>query len=138
MSKRKKGPKICHPGDTQELSQCARKFKKVQAKKNSSNQINQFHEKIFDQISIFAISKMTKNSIFELRKTLKLPKMQLHEIFLLNFHEKYDVFCFCQIDSFDFTRFFFWPGLFLNFLWNQFQKLLLSSKKNSSLKKTNY
>ena len=54
------------------------KIKKVQAKKNSRNQINQFHEIFFDQIPFF--------------KNLKLPKMQ--------FHKKK---CF---DLFDFTSFF--------------------------------
>ena len=38
------------------------KIEKSPGQKNSSNQINQFHEKIFlDQIPFFAISKMAKN-----------------------------------------------------------------------------
>ena len=42
-------------------SQWAKKFKNVQAKQATSNQIYQFHEKIFGQIPFFAISKMAKN-----------------------------------------------------------------------------
>ena len=43
-------------------AQRARKFKKVQAKKNSWNQINQFQRKKFhNHIPFFAISKMAKN-----------------------------------------------------------------------------
>ena len=52
---------------------------KSPAKKTSCNQINQFHEKKFEQIPFFAISKNDQKSIFELRKSLKLPKMQFHE-----------------------------------------------------------
>ena len=33
---------------------------KKSRQKNSSNQINQFHEIYFDQITLFAISKMAK------------------------------------------------------------------------------
>ena len=43
---------------------------------------------INSNISIFAISKMAKKSIFELGKSLKLPKMQFHEkkfFYLFNF-----------------------------------------------------
>ena len=41
------------------------------------NQINQFHE--IDQIQFFAISKMAKKTFFELRKSLKLSKMQFRK-----------------------------------------------------------
>ena len=42
--------------------------------------INQFHEKVFQPNSIFAISKMhDQKSILELGKSLKLPEMQFHE-----------------------------------------------------------
>ena len=37
------------------------KILKSSSQKNSWNQINQFHKKIFDQIPFFAISKMAKN-----------------------------------------------------------------------------
>ena len=50
-----------------------------------------FHEKKFQQIPFFAISKMAKNQFLNWGKSLKLPKMQ--------FHEK-------KIDLFDFTSFF--------------------------------
>ena len=56
--------------------QRARKFKKVQPKKTSGNQINQFHEKNF---SIFCNFKYGQKSIFGLGKSLKLAKMQFHE-----------------------------------------------------------
>ena len=36
--------------------------------KNSLNQINQFHEKIFDQIPFFGISKMAKNQFLTGKK----------------------------------------------------------------------
>ena len=48
------------------------------------NQINQFHEKKI-QKSIFCHLKNGQKSIFELGKSLKLTKMQFHELFL--FHE---------------------------------------------------
>ena len=71
--------KINHSGTKFEKSaiyaQWARKFKKVKAKKN---QINQFHD-FFTKIHFFAISKMAKKSIFEVGKSLKLPKIQFHE-----------------------------------------------------------
>ena len=38
------------------------------AQKNSWNQINQFHEIIFDQIPFFAISKMAKNQFLNWEK----------------------------------------------------------------------
>ena len=45
--------------------------KKIQAKKNSWNQINQFHEKIFfDQIPFFCHFKNGQSSIFELRNAI--------------------------------------------------------------------
>ena len=47
--------------------------------KNSWNQINQFHEIFFDQIPFFEISKNDHKLIFELGKSLKLSKMQVHE-----------------------------------------------------------
>ena len=49
--------------------------------KNSWNQINQFHEKIFWPNSIFCNFKNGQKSIFELGKSLKMPKMQFHEKF---------------------------------------------------------
>ena len=52
-----------------------KKLKKVNAK----NSWNQFLEKIFGPKSIFCNFKNGKKSIFELRKSLKLPKMQFHE-----------------------------------------------------------
>jgi len=36
-------------------------------------------KKFFEQIPFFAISKKCQKSIFELAKSLKLPKMQFHE-----------------------------------------------------------
>ena len=61
------------------LAQWARKFKKVQGKKNSWNKINQFHEKnFFDQIPFFCNFKNGQKSFFELGKSLNLPKMQFH------------------------------------------------------------
>ena len=69
------------------LFQWDRKFKKVQAKKNSWNQINQFYEILFWPNSIFCHFKNGQKSIFELGKSLKLLKMQFHEIFYLVFME---------------------------------------------------
>ena len=52
-------------------------LKKSKPKKNSWNQINQFHEVFsFGQFPFFC---NFKNQFFELRKSLKLPKMQFHE-----------------------------------------------------------
>ena len=45
----------------------------------------QFHEKIFGTKSIFCNFKNGQKSIFELEKSLKLPKMQFHEIDLFDF-----------------------------------------------------
>ena len=76
--------------------QQARKFQKVQAKKkNSWNQINQFHEKLM-KFHFLQFLKWPKIN-FWTGKSLKLPKMQFHEI-----------------DLFDFTSFF--PWTFSNFL----------------------
>ena len=85
-------------------------LKKVQAK-NSWNQINQFHEKkFFLPNSIFCNFKNgQKKSIFELVKSLQLPKMQFHEI-LFYFHGKYEKKNSPEIDLFYFTSFL--PGLF--------------------------
>ena len=47
--------------------------------KNSWNQINQFHEEFFWPNSIFGDFKNGQKSIFELGKSLKLPKMQFHQ-----------------------------------------------------------
>ena len=44
------------------------KIFKNPGQKNSWNQINQFHEKNFDQIHFFAISKMAKNEFFPWKK----------------------------------------------------------------------
>ena len=81
-------------------AQWARKFKKVQLKKNSWNQINQLHEKFFWSESIFCNFTNGQNSIFELGKSLKPPKMQFHEkkilIYLIS-----RVFC---LDFFKFSR----------------------------------
>ncbi len=46
---------------------------------NSLNQINQFHEFFFGPIPFFCNFKIGQKSIFELRKSLKLPKMQFRE-----------------------------------------------------------
>ena len=77
----------------------ARKFKKVQSRKNSWNHINQFHEKIFGPNSIFCNFKNGQKSIFELGRSLKRIKMQFHEtkIGYIWFHE------------------IFLPGIFLKF-----------------------
>ena len=77
------------------ISQKARKIKKSPGQKNSWNQINQLHEN-----SIFCNFKNSQKSIFELGKSLKLPKIQCHKKFF--------------IFLFDFTSFFAWT--FLNFL----------------------
>ena len=42
--------------------------KKVHAKKNLRNQINQFHEYFFGQIPFFAISKVAKNQFLNWKK----------------------------------------------------------------------
>ena len=60
--------------------QRARIFKRVQAKKNSWNQINQFHDILFWPNSIFCNFKNDQKSFSEQGKSLKLPKMQFHEI----------------------------------------------------------
>ena len=55
------------------------KIKKSPGQKNivkSNKSISRF---FCGQIQFFAISKLVKNQIFELGKSLKLPKMQLHE-----------------------------------------------------------
>ena len=52
---------------------------------------------------------MAKNQFLNWGKSLKLPKMQFHEI-LLNFHGKYSKKFFREIDLLDFTSFL--PGLF--------------------------
>ena len=65
-------------------TQWARKFKKVQAKKNSWNQINQFHEKtFFDQIPFFAISKMAKNQFLNWEKVSNYQKFNFTYKFFL-------------------------------------------------------
>ena len=46
---------------------------------------NSISRKNFDQILFFAISKMSKNEFLNWEKSLKLPKMQFHEIFCLDF-----------------------------------------------------
>ena len=76
----------------------ARNFKTVQAKKKIVKSISL--KKIFLQISLFAISKNDQKSIFELGKSLKMPRIQFHKFFL---------------DLFDFTSFFF-AWTFLIFL----------------------
>ena len=55
-----------------------RKYKKVQAKKNYEVKINRFHEILFWPNSIFCNFKIGQKSIFELKKCLKMPKMQFH------------------------------------------------------------
>ena len=62
--------------------------------KNSWSQINQFHEIHFWPNSIFCNFKI---SIFELRKSLELPKMQ--------FQEKNDLFDFTSFFGLDFFKF---------------------------------
>jgi len=64
-------------------------LKKSRPKKNSWNQINQFHEKFFWPNSIFCNFKNGQKSIFELGKSLKPPKMQHHEkkILIILFYE---------------------------------------------------
>ena len=52
---------------------------KITGQKNLWNQINQFHEMLFWPNSIFCHFKNGSKSIFELGKSLKLPKMQFHE-----------------------------------------------------------
>ena len=71
--------------------QWARKFKKIPVQKNSWNQINQFHEKSFDQIPFFAISEMAKIQFLICGKSLKLSKCNFTNIFM---------------HLFDFKRFF--------------------------------
>ena len=73
-------------------------------KKNSWNQINQFHEKKFlTKIHFCNFQK----SIFELGKSLKFSNMQFHKEILLYFRGKYlKKNFFCEIDLFDFTSFF--------------------------------
>ena len=58
------------------------KIKKSPGQKDSWNQINQFHEIFLWPNSIFCNFKNGQKSIFELGKSLKLPKMQFHEKFL--------------------------------------------------------
>ena len=53
-------------------------FKKVQTKKNLSNQINQFHE-LFLTKSILCNFKNGQKLIFELAKSLKVLKIQFPE-----------------------------------------------------------
>ena len=43
-------------------------YAKARGKKNSYNQINQFHEICFDQIPFFAMSKMAKNQFLNWKK----------------------------------------------------------------------
>ena len=50
-------------------------IKKTPGQKNLWNQINQFHEIFLLPKSIFCIFKNGQKSIFELGKSLKLPKM---------------------------------------------------------------
>ena len=71
-------------------SQWARKFKKVQSKKNSWNQINQFP---------FLWFQKWKKTIFELGKCLKLPEVQFQEncFWFIWFHE------FFYLDFFKFS-----------------------------------
>ena len=78
-----------------------RKFIKVQAKKNSCNQLNF----LFDQIPIFCNFKNGQKSIFELGKSLKLSKIQFHEnnLWFICFHE---FFC---LDFFKFSG-LLWSG----------------------------
>ena len=67
-------------------TQWARKFKKVQAKKTlvkSNKSISR--KKFFWPNSIFCYFKNGQKSIFELGKSLNLPKMQFHEFFPLDF-----------------------------------------------------
>ena len=72
--------------------------KKSPGQKYSWNQINQFHDKIFWPKSIFCNFKNGQKSIFELGKSLKLPKMQFHE-------EKNYLFDFTSFFGLDFFRF---------------------------------
>ena len=52
-----------------ESNTVGQKIKKSSGQKNSWNQINQIHEKIFfDQIPFFAISKMAKNQFLNWEK----------------------------------------------------------------------
>ena len=90
-------------------SQWARKFKKVQAKKNSWNQINQFHEKkFFWPNSIFCHFKKWPKINFWTGKKFRSAK---NAIFKKNF------------DLFDFTSFFF--------AWTFFQIRLLTQDEFS-------
>ena len=87
-----------HPG-----SQRARKFKKVQAKKNSWNQINQFHEKICFWIFSMKI------------------KILLSEIY-----GKYPKTKFPGIDSFHLTSFLDWTFFWhIVFLWSWFSSCII-------------
>ena len=58
------------------------KFKKVQTKKNSWNEINQFHELFMTKCHFLPFQKWPKIN-FWTGKSLKLPKMQFHKKILL-------------------------------------------------------
>ena len=73
-------------------TQLARKFKKVQAKKNSSNQINHFHEIFCWPTYIFCHFKNGRKINFWTRKKFKIAKnvisrkkIWFHEFFCLDF-----------------------------------------------------
>ena len=84
-------------------------LKKSRPKKNSSNQINQFHEKFFWPNSIFFCNfKNGQKSIFEQGKSLK--QNNFHG---LNFHGKYSKIFFVKL-IYLISR-VFWSGLFLIF-----------------------
>ena len=68
------------------------KIKKVQAKKLVKSNKSISRKNFFWPNSIFCNFKNGQKSIFELGKSLKLPKMQFHEKFFF--------------DLFDFTSFF--------------------------------
>ena len=70
-------------------------FKKSPGKKNP-REINQFHEFFSDQIPFLCNFKNDQISIFELGKSLKLPKIQFHK----------------KIFGFIWFHKFFLPGLF--------------------------
>ena len=95
------GKKLCSPfvnRRVNNMTQWARKFQKVQAKKTREIKSITFTKKFLAKL-YFCHFKNSQKSIFEQGKSLKLPKMQ--------FHEK-------NSDLLDFTSFFAWT--FLNFL----------------------
>ena len=72
-------------------------LQKIKKSPGQKNQIYQFHEKIFWPKSIFCNFKNDQKSIFELVKSLKLPKMQFHEFVFI------DLTSFFCLDFFKFS-----------------------------------